>query len=83
VLPEHEHAVRGEIGVLAGRLALLGAPEPRGLLDAAIDRSEDEPDLLASMLELRARLHEGAGDDAAAVADRTRAGAVLRAALGT
>jgi len=89
-LPERDAASRGELGLLAGRLALLaddGPSELAALLEAAISRASDEPsprapDLLAAMLELRASLHERAGSSADASADRARAEQVRLAGFG-
>jgi hypothetical protein len=87
LLPESELDSRGELGLLAGRLALLDerATHPE-LLDVAIDRLAEEqllaPDLLISLLDVRARLHARRDDDSAVAADRSQAGQVSLTALG-
>jgi predicted Ser/Thr protein kinase len=88
LLPESELDSRAELGLLAGRLALLDvhAANPE-LLDAAIDRLDEQqlraPDLLIALLEVRARLHDRSGNDSLAVADRSRAEQVSLVALGS
>src|SRR5690606_38576784 len=59
LLPTHDTASRSELALLAGGLALIGGRGGhRALLDRAIDGAGlREPDLLAAMLETRARLH--------------------------
>lgn len=80
-----EPALHSQLALLWGRLALaLDQPElALARLDDAIERAEfnptRDPDLLAALLDLRASLH--ASPDTAA-ADRSRAQAVLRAAVG-
>jgi hypothetical protein len=88
LLPAHELAARGELGLLAGRLALLDEhAEPPILLDVAIDRLAAEqllaPDLLIASLELRGRLHQRSGRNEAAASDRAQADQVLLLAFGT
>ncbi|HVH98768.1 MAG TPA: protein kinase, partial [Enhygromyxa sp.] len=88
LLPANEPDARGELGLLAGRLALLDEPAaPPMLLDAAIDRLASEqllaPDLLLKMLEVRASLHERRGDHAAAASDRAQAHHLALTAFGS
>lgn len=75
MLPKHETASRSKLALLAGRLALIDSRyDHRALLNHAIDAAGPrEPDLLAAMLEIRARLHERDGKRSEAAIDRARA----------
>lgn len=87
LLPAHDQAARAQLGLLAGRWALLDqrADHP-ALLDDAIARLAEQrlraPDLLVALLEVRAHLHERHGREADASADRTQATQVLLEAYG-
>src|SRR5690606_16451515 len=79
LLPTHDTASRSELALLAGGLALIGGRrDHRALLDRAIDAAGPrEPDLLAAMLETRARLHERDGKKSEAAIDRAQAQELL------